>query len=105
MFPEQGLAIGLHFVKHNIYNLCTCLYTSTVKTISVREMKAHWAEVEAQVQAGETFEVLNRGRPSVRIIASTPRRILAWDDHLATAIPSAGRSAESTVNADREGRW
>lgn len=76
-----------------------------MKTISVREMKARWAEVEAQVQAGETIEVLNRGRPSVRIVPATPRRILAWDDHLETAIPTSGRSAEETVTADREGRW
>ena len=76
-----------------------------MKTITVREMKAHWAKVEAQVRSGETFEVLNRGRASVRIVAAAPRRVLAWDDHLATAIPSAGRSAEATITADREGRW
>jgi len=76
-----------------------------MKTITVREMKAHWSEVEAQVRDGETFEVINRGRPTVRIVPAAPRRILVWDDHLATAIPSAGRSAEETVDADREGRW
>jgi antitoxin (DNA-binding transcriptional repressor) of toxin-antitoxin stability system len=68
-------------------------------------MKAHWAEVEAQVSQGETFEVINRGRPTVRIIPAEGRRILKWDDHLATAIPTAGRSAEETIDADREGRW
>lgn len=76
-----------------------------MKVISVREMKAHWAAVEEQVRNGETFEVVNRGRPTVRIVPASPRRILAWDDHLATAIPSTGRSAEATVAADREGRW
>jgi prevent-host-death family protein len=76
-----------------------------MKTISVRDMKANWAEVEAQVSQGETFEVINRGRPTVRIIPAEGRRILKWDDHLATAIPAAGRSAEETVSADREGRW
>ena len=76
-----------------------------MKTITVREMKARWAEVEAQVRNGETFEVINRGRPTVRIVPAVPRRILAWEDHLATAIPSSGRSAEETVAADREGRW
>ncbi len=76
-----------------------------MKTITVREMKAHWAEVEAQVRSGETFEVVNRGRPAVRIISTAPRRILRWEDHLATAIPSAGHTAEETVAADREGRW
>ncbi len=76
-----------------------------MKTISVREMKAHWATVEAQVRDGETFEVVNRGRPTVMIVPATPRKILKWDDHLATAIPAAGRSAEATVAADREGRW
>jgi len=76
-----------------------------MKTISVREMKAHWAEVEAQVRNGETFEVVNRGRPTVHIVPAQPRRILHWDDHLATALPASGRSAEQTVAADREGRW
>jgi prevent-host-death family protein len=76
-----------------------------MKTITVREMKAHWSEVEAQVRNGETFEVVNRGKPTVRIVAATPRRVLTWDDHLATAISSAGRTAEETVAADREGRW
>ncbi len=76
-----------------------------MKTISVREMKAHWAEVEKQVGHGETFEVLNRGKPTVMIIPAKPRQVLKWDDHLATAIKSTGRSAKETVAADREGRW
>jgi prevent-host-death family protein len=76
-----------------------------MKTITVREMKAHWSEVENQVRNGETFEVINRGRPTVHIVPAAPRRILVWDDHLATAIPTAGHSAEDTVAADREGRW
>jgi prevent-host-death family protein len=76
-----------------------------MKTISVREMKAQWAEVEAQVRNGETFEVVNRGRPSVRIIPALPRRILQWEDHLATALPLQGRSTLETLDADRGGRW
>lgn len=76
-----------------------------MKTITVREMKAHWSEVEAQVRNGETFEGINRGRPTVHIIPAAPRRILVWDDHLATAVPASGRSAEKTIAADREGRW
>ena len=76
-----------------------------MKTISVREMKAHWSEVAAQGRDGEIFEVVNRGRPTVRIVPAAPRRILGWEDHLATAIPASGRSAEETIAADREGRW
>jgi prevent-host-death family protein len=68
-------------------------------------MKAQWSEVEAQVRAGETIEVLNRGKPSVRIVPAEPRKIIHWDDHLATALPNTGKSAEETVAADREGRW
>lgn len=68
-------------------------------------MKAQWAAVEAQVRDGETFEVLNRGRPAALIVPAAPRRILKWDDHLATAIPAGGRSAEETVREDREPRW
>jgi len=76
-----------------------------MKSITVREMKAHWAEVEAQIRDGESFEVLNRGRPTVHITPAKPRKVLKWDDHLATAAPSRGKSAEATVRADREGRW
>jgi prevent-host-death family protein len=94
-----------HFETHKFDKLSILWTDTSVKTITVREMKAHWSEVEAQVREGETFEVINRGRPTVRIIPATPRRILAWDDHLATAIPASGRSAEDTIAADREGRW
>jgi antitoxin (DNA-binding transcriptional repressor) of toxin-antitoxin stability system len=76
-----------------------------MKTISVRDLKAHWADVEKQVRNGETFEVLNRGKPAALIIPPGPRRVVSWDDHLATAVRGKGRSAEETVRADREGRW
>ncbi len=76
-----------------------------MKTISVRDLKAHWSEVEQQVRNGETFEVLNRGRPAAMIVPPRPRPVVAWDDHLATAVTAAGRSAEQTVDFDREGRW
>ncbi len=76
-----------------------------MKTVSVREMKANWAEIERQVAQGETFEVLNRGKPSVRIIPAAPRKVLKWDDHLATAMPVSGKTGSETVNVDREGRW
>ena len=68
-------------------------------------MKAQWAKVEAQVRDGETFEVVNRGKPTVQIIPATPRRILKWVDHLQTALKHSGKSAEETVRADRDGRW
>jgi prevent-host-death family protein len=76
-----------------------------MKTITVKEMKAHWATVEAQVRDGETFVVVNRGNPTVRILPAKPRRVLKWDDHLATAAEGRGHTAEETVRADREGRW
>lgn len=76
-----------------------------MKTITVREMKAHWAEVEAQVRDGETFQVLNRGKPSVRILSAKPRPVLKWEDHLATAAEGRGRTAEEMVGEERSGRW
>lgn len=76
-----------------------------MKVVSVREMKANWAEIERQVAAGETFEVLNRGKPSVRIVPAVPRKILKWDDHLATALQAPGKTGVETVNVDRGGRW
>ena len=71
----------------------------------MRELKAHWAEVERQVRNGETFEVLNRGKPAALIVPPRPRRVVNWDDHLATAAEAKGRTAEETVRADREERW
>lgn len=56
-----------------------------MKTITVKEMKAHWATVEAQVRDGETFEVVNRGKLTVHLLPAKPRPVLKWDDHLATA--------------------
>lgn len=76
-----------------------------MKTITVKEMKAHWAAVEAQVRDGETFEVVNRGKPTARIVPAQPRCVLKWDDHLSTAAEGRGRSAEETIRADRDGRW
>lgn len=76
-----------------------------MKIISVRDMKAHWAEVEKQVRNGETFKVQNRGKPAALIVPPRPRSVVKWDDHLATAAPGRGKSAEETVKADRDERW
>lgn len=76
-----------------------------MKTVSVREMKANWAEIERQVKQGETFEVLSRGKPSVRIVPATPRQVVKWEDHLATALKSEGRTGAEAVDINRGGRW
>jgi len=76
-----------------------------MKSITVREMKAHWSAVEAQVRDGETFEVLNRGKPTVRIIPAKPHDVLQWEDHLATAAEGKGALSEELVAEDRDGRW
>jgi prevent-host-death family protein len=78
---------------------------STMKTITVREMKAHWSEVEKQVANGEIIEVLNHGKPRVRLVPAGGRQQVVWDDHLATAVPNKGVSATETVDRDRGGRW
>jgi antitoxin (DNA-binding transcriptional repressor) of toxin-antitoxin stability system len=76
-----------------------------MKTISVREMKAQWAEVERQVKRGVTFEVLNRGKPAVRIVPAQSRKIVAWPDFLGRAAKGKGKKGSDVVIADREGRW
>lgn len=76
-----------------------------MKSITVREMKAHWSAVESQVRDGETFEVLNRGRPTVRIVPAKLASVLEWEDHLATAAPGEGSLSEELVAEDREGRY
>jgi antitoxin (DNA-binding transcriptional repressor) of toxin-antitoxin stability system len=75
-----------------------------MKSITVREMKAHWAAVESQVRDGETFEVLNRGKPTVRIVPAKPAPVLAWGDNPLTAVPGVGTLTEDLVAEDRGGR-
>ena len=76
-----------------------------MKTVSVREMKAKWSEIEKQIANGETFEVLNRGKPTVRLSSAAPQKVVAWDDHLATAVKVEGQSSEELVRESRDGRW
>lgn len=76
-----------------------------MKTVSVREMKAKWSEIEKQVANGETFQVLNRGKPTVKIVPSGPRKIEKWPDFMATAIPNRGKSASEVTRESRERDW
>jgi antitoxin (DNA-binding transcriptional repressor) of toxin-antitoxin stability system len=75
-----------------------------MKTITVKDLKAHWAEIEVQVKAGETFEVLNRGKVAARIVPATPRQVLRWPDHPATAHKNSGRKGSDIIREHREGR-
>lgn len=79
-------------------------HPARMKTISIRELKAHWPEVERQIAEGETFEVLNRGRPAAMIVPPRARRVLLWDDHLASAAEGSGMASQEVVRADRDGR-
>jgi len=71
-----------------------------MKSISVREMKAHRSRVKALVANEEV-----RGKPTVQLVPAGGRKRVVWDDHLATAIKNVGVSAEETARRDREGRW
>jgi antitoxin (DNA-binding transcriptional repressor) of toxin-antitoxin stability system len=75
-----------------------------MKAITVKELKAHWAQIEAQVKAGETFEVLNRGKVAAHIVPAMPRKVLRWPDHIATAHQNKGRQGSDIVREHREGR-
>lgn len=44
-------------------------------------------------------------RTAAPIIAPLPRTVLQWDDHLSTAAPGSGKTAEESIRADREGRF
>ena len=70
-------------------------------TVSVREMKAHWTLIEKRVRRGETVTVLNRGKPTAKIVPAEPAKVLAWPDHLATALPNVGKTGAETVLEDR----
>jgi antitoxin (DNA-binding transcriptional repressor) of toxin-antitoxin stability system len=73
-----------------------------MKTITVKDLKAHWAQIEAQVKAGETFEVLNRGKVAAHVVPAKPRLVLSWPDHLATAHKNAGRKGSDLVIEHRQ---
>lgn len=73
--------------------------------MSVREVKAGWPLVERSVLQGEEVLVLNHGRPAAQIGPPKAKKIVTWDDHLATALPNRGVSVIKTVEADRGGRW
>ena len=75
-----------------------------MKTITVKELKAHWATIEAEVRTGETFEVLNRGRVAAHIVPPRPRPVVAWPDHLATALRNDGTKGADIVVSQRHGR-
>ena len=72
-----------------------------MKTITVKELKAHWSKIEAQVKAGETFEVLNRGKVAARIIPARPRPVLSWPNHLSTAHKNTGKKGSDIVREQR----
>jgi antitoxin (DNA-binding transcriptional repressor) of toxin-antitoxin stability system len=74
-----------------------------MKTITVKDLKANWARIEEQVRAGETFEVLNRGRIAAHVVPAMPRQVLRWPDHLATAHRNTGRKGSDIVREHREG--
>jgi antitoxin (DNA-binding transcriptional repressor) of toxin-antitoxin stability system len=76
-----------------------------MKTITVKEMKANWAQIEAQVKAGETFEVLNRGKVAAQIVPAKPRPVLRWPDHLATAHKNTSRKGSELIRDQRDGRF
>lgn len=76
-----------------------------MKTMTVREMKTHWSQVEQLVANSEIIEMLNRGKPKVRLVPAGGRQRVIWDDHLAMAIPNKGASATETVDRDRGSRW
>jgi antitoxin (DNA-binding transcriptional repressor) of toxin-antitoxin stability system len=80
------------------------MYIKYMKTITVKDLKANWTKIEEQVRAGETFEVLNRGRVAAHVVPATPRQVLRWPDHLATAYKNTGRKGSDIVSEHREGR-
>ncbi len=47
------------------------------------------------MKQGEIFEVLNRSKPSVRLVPADLRKILKWEDHLSTAPRFSPQSAHT----------
>ena len=73
-----------------------------MKRITVKDLKANWARIEAQVKAGEIFEVLNRGKVAAHVVPPTPRQVLRWPDHMATAYHNTGQMGSEIVKEHRE---
>ena len=73
-------------------------------TLDADVLKAQWATIEAEVRAGETFEVLNRGRVAAHIVPPRPRPVVAWPDHLAVALRNDGIKGSDIVVSQRLGR-
>jgi antitoxin (DNA-binding transcriptional repressor) of toxin-antitoxin stability system len=73
-----------------------------MKTITVKDLKANWAQIEAQVKAGESFEVLNRGKVAAHVVPPTPRHVLKWPDHMATAHENTGTKGSDIIREHRE---
>jgi antitoxin (DNA-binding transcriptional repressor) of toxin-antitoxin stability system len=73
-----------------------------MKTITVKDLKANWAQIEAQIKNGETFEVLNRGKVAAHVVPAAPRQVLQWPNHLSTAHENAGRKGSDIVRDHRE---
>jgi antitoxin (DNA-binding transcriptional repressor) of toxin-antitoxin stability system len=76
-----------------------------MKSISVREMKAHWSAIEASIMNGNTIEVTNRGKTTARLEPPRPKKVTLWDDHLETAIECKGKSGSDTILESRGSRW
>ena len=74
-----------------------------MKTITVKDLKAHGAKIEAQVRARETFEVLNRGKAAAHVDPTIPRQVLRWPDHLAAAHKNTGRQGTPGTMTCEEG--
>ena len=75
-----------------------------MKTITVKELKAHWSKIESQIKSGETFEVLNRGKVAAHIVPAKPREVLQWPDHLGTAHRNTGKKGSDLIREQRDGR-
>jgi prevent-host-death family protein len=75
---------------------------------NVAEAKAQFSDLLARAEAGETVEILRRGRPVAKLVPSTPQKKkvdLAMFDALAARMPPQTTNAVDIIREMRDARY
>ncbi len=76
-----------------------------MSSVNLADAKSHLSELVSQAEAGETVQILRRGKPVAQLTAiSSPRKPidLAWLASITEAMPFQEESAGDFVRAMRD---
>jgi prevent-host-death family protein len=62
-----------------------------MESVGVRELRQNASELLDRVQAGESFEITNHGRPVARLVAIGPRGTASYAELVAQGLLRPGR--------------